>query len=340
MCNLMKCCVNCKYYEHISVLDDEAEWCHCPNHQGIISNDPNYVKSELSGECEHYERLENKQNIAPPTPSQDKTELKVGDRVYVSKTEGKASYGYILYCKGTIKDITFEPFYNRTTYKVKIDDKTNKYQEDGLFIFHKSKSLININQCENKTIKVDDSEEMLEDLYAKIDTAYTKLSNNKTTSKPQKEINEKIARKIMMNSVYGKTVGYSDPICTEPSIVDHYINKKRATYEKEREDAIQKVYDASPIGKAITNFIAALKKAGLKDEMLPNFNMLWNDNCLTDAEKAAINEIHTEYHLAMTKLHDKCRDCVAILVNCETFEQKMTILQKYDIIDSDYKLKA
>ena len=97
MCGLMKCCVNCKYYEHISELDDEVDWCHYPNQQGIISNDPNYVKSELSGDCEHYERLEYKQYIAPPpTPSQDKSELKIGDRIYVTKTEGKASYGYIL----------------------------------------------------------------------------------------------------------------------------------------------------------------------------------------------------------------------------------------------------
>lgn len=155
-----------------------------------------------------------------------------------------------------------------------------------------------------------------------------------------KEINEKVARKIMMNSVYGKVPFDNDPICTEPSIVDQYVNKKRATYEREREEAIQKINEASLVGKAITNFIAALKKAGLKDEMLPNFNMLWNDNCLTDAEKAAIKEIYTTYHLAMTKLHEKCRECLAILVNCETFEQKMTVLQKYDIIDSDYKLKA
>lgn len=158
-----------------------------------------------------------------------------------------------------------------------------------------------------------------------------------------KEINERIARKIMMNSVYGKAanvIAVDDPICTEPSIVDQYVNKKSATYGREREDAIQKINEASPVGKAITNFIASLKKAGLKDDMLPTFNLLWNDNCLTDAEKAAIKEIYTTYHLAMTKLHEKCRECVAILANCETFEQKMTVLQKYDIIDSDYKLKA
>ena len=144
----------------------------------------------------------------------------------------------------------------------------------------------------------------------------------------------------MNNSVYGKSAFDNDPICTKPSIVDQYVNKKSATYEREREDAIQKVNEASSVGKAITNFIAALKKAGLKDEMLPNFNMLWNDNCLTDAEKEAIKEVHTAYHLAMDKLYETCRECVAILVNCETFEQKMTVLQKYDIIDSDYKLKA
>ena len=211
MCELMKCCANCKYYEHISKLDDEVDWCNC---RGCpISDDPEYVKSEMSGNCAHYEQI-------------------------------------------------------------------------------------------------------------------------------RKEINERIARKIMMNSAYGKAVFDNDQICAESSIVNQYFNKKSATYEREREDAIQKINEASPVGKAITNFIAALKKAGLKDEMLPNFNMLWNDNCLTDTEKAAIKEIYTAYHLAMTKLHEKCRECVAILVNCETFEQKMTVLQKYDIIDSDYKLKA
>ena len=317
MCRLMKCCVNCKYYEHIRELDNEVDWCNY--HKCSISDDPEYVKSEMSGNCAYYERLEYKQYVAPPTSSQDKSELKVGDRVYVTKTEGKASYGYILYCKGTIKDITFEPFYNRTTYKVKIDDKINKYQEAGLFIFHKSKSLINVNQCENKTIKVE----------------VNKMKTNNSVFD-----NEKIARKLMINSVYGKAVFDDDPICTEPSIVDQYFNKKRATYEREREDAIQKINEASPVGKAITNFIAALKKAGLKDKMLPDFNLLWNDNCLTDAEKVAIEEIHAAYHIAMTNLQEKCRECVAILVNCETFEQKMTVLQKYDIIDSDYKLKA
>lgn len=235
MCELMKCCVNCKYYEHIRELDDEVDWCNC---RGCpISDDPEYAKSEMSGYCGHYERLEYKQYVEPtPTLSQDKSELKIGDRVCV-------------------------------------------------------------NQCENKTIKV--------------------------------EVNK------MNNSVFD-----NNTICTEPSIVYQYIDKKRATYEREREDAIQKINEASSVGKAITNFIAALKKAGLKDDMLPTFNLLWNDNCLTDAEKAAIKEVHTAYHLAMDKLYETCRECAAILVNCETFEQKMTVLQKYDIIDSDYKLKA
>ena len=243
MCRLIKCCVNCKCYEHIRELDNEVDWCNY--HKCSISDDPEYVKSEMSGNCAYYERLEYKQYVAePPT------------------------------------------LYNLT-----------HIEPDTWYDVIDCKQLI-------------------------------------------KEINEKIARKIMINSVYGKAAFDNDPICTEPSIVDQYFNKKRATYEREREDAIQKINEASPVGKAITNFIAALKKAGLKDKMLPTFNLLWNDNCLTDAEKVAIEEIHTAYHIAMTNLQEKCRECVAILVNCETFEQKMTVLQKYDIIDSDYKLKA
>ena len=309
MCELMKCCVNCKYYEHIRELDNEVDWCNC---RGCpISDDPEYVKSEMSGKCGHYERLEYKQYVEP-TP------------------------------------------YNLTHIKpdtwYKVDDDSREAFIDDMYAAY-------INLCNERETPHESLKQFITNYPLNIGECF-KLNSNTVTlnyrtnyndkymrnvldyKQIRKEINERTARKIMMNSVYGKAAFDNDPIYTEPSIVDQYINKKRAIYERERDEAIQKINEASLVGKAITNFIAALKKAGLKDEMLPNFNMLWNDNCLTDAEKAAIKEIHTAYHIAMTKLHEKCRECLAILVNCETFEQKMTVLQKYDIIDSDYKLKA
>ena len=309
MCGLMKCCVNCKYYEHIRELDNEVDWCHYPNHEGIISNDPEYVKSELSGDCEQYEQITSKPQHVPTRIKPD-TWYKVDD---------------------ASREIFIEDLY--AAYTNLCNDR--KIPHESLKQF-KTNYPLNVGEC----FKLNSSTNTLNyrtnynDKYMRDVIDYKQLI---------KEINEKIARKIMNNSVFGKAVFHNfdnDPICTEPGIIDQYSNKKRAIYEREKDEAIQKINEASPVGKAITNFIAALKKAGLKDKMLPDFRMLWNENCLTDAEKAAIKEVHTAYHLAMSKMLEKCRECVAILANCETFEQKMTVLQKYDIIDSDYKLKA
>lgn len=291
MCGLMKCCINCKYYEHVRALDDEADWCHYPNHEGIISNDPDYVKSELSGHCKYYEPI----TAQPP--------YDVGDRVLVKGIEGRSSYMEVRGKMGTIVKVERNDYFDKITYtfKVKMDKYYNEYQQEGLYVFNKINSL---------------------ELIA-------------STSKER--IMKSTAEKIMENSVFGRAA--FDPICTEPSIIDQYAQKKSKVYEQEREDTIRKLNEASPVGKAITNFIVALKKAGLKDEMLPDFQMLWNDNCLTDAEKAAIKAVHSDYHLAMSKLHETCRNCAAVFVNCQTFEQKMDVLQKFDIIDGNYKLK-
>ena len=304
MCELMKCCANCKYYEHIRELDNEVDWCNC--RECPISDDPEYVKSEMSGNCGHYEQITSKSQQEP-------THI-IPDTWYKVDDDSREAF---------IKDI-YAAYINlcneRETPHESLEQFITNYPLNTGECFRLNSDTLIINYRTNYN-----------DKYMRDIIDYKQLI---------KEINEKVARKIMINSVYGKAAFDNDPICTEPSIVDQYISKKIATHGREREDAIQKINEASPVGKAITNFIAALKKAGLKDEMLPNFNLLWNDNCLTDAEKAAIKEIHTAYHIAMTKLHEKCRECLAILVNCETFEQKMTVLQKYDIIDSDYKLKA
>lgn len=313
MCGLLKCCANCKYYEHIRVLDDEADWCHCPNRQGIISNDPNYVKSELSGDCKHYKQMtsEVKSLIEPDTwyyIDEDVRDEFIEDLYAVYREMCKVkSHAYVKICDfvknhPTIKSARCIKF-NSESFGVNYRSRYNP-----IYMF----DVINY-----KDMKQELNKEII-----------------------NKVIGDISMKSTIENNMFGKMTIDNDPICTEPSIVNQYINKKRATYEQEREQAIQKINEASPVGKAITNFITALKKAGLKDEQLPDFQRLWSHDCLTDTEKAAIKEIHTAYHCAMNKLHETCRECAAILVNCETFEQKMTVLQKYDIIDSDYKLKA
>ena len=233
-----------------------------------------------------------------------KPEYEVNDRVRVKATEGRSSYTKVLGKIGTIKKVMYDDFFGAPsyTYWVQVDNCTNEYQQEGLYVFNKHKSL---------TLVASTSKERI----------------------------MKEAEHIMANAVYGRAA-MGDLICAEPDILKQYLDKKASIYVIEREQAIQKLNEASPVGKAITSFITALKKAGVKDEMVPDFQMLWNDNVLTDTEKAALKEIHTAYHCAMKNLHDNVRQCEAILRNCQTFEQRMDVLQKYDIIDGNYKLKA
>ena len=49
MCNLIKCCANCKYHEHIQEVDNEVDWCHYLNQAGTIT--------KISGRtCGYYEQ--------------------------------------------------------------------------------------------------------------------------------------------------------------------------------------------------------------------------------------------------------------------------------------------
>ena len=195
MCGLMKCCANCKYYEHIRELDNEVDWCHYPNHEGIISNNPDYVKSELSGDCEHYEQMTLTQ--LKSRPQHEPTHI-IPDTWYKVDDDSREAFiedvyaAYINLCneRGT-------PHESLRRFKV-------NYQLNVGECFKLNSNTLTLNYRSNYN-----------DRYMREVIDYKQLI---------KEINEKIARKIMNNSVYGKAAFDNDPICTEPSIVDQYIN--------------------------------------------------------------------------------------------------------------------
>ena len=185
MCGLKKCCVNCKYYEHIRELDNEVDWCHYPNHEGIISNDPEYVKSELSGDCEQYEQITSKPQHVP-------TRIKP-DTWYKVDNDSREMFIEDLYA----------------AYLNLCDDK--KIPSMILKSFKEEYPQLNKAECFrlNSAIVMVNYRSNYNDKYMQDVIDYKQLI---------KEINEKIARKIMNNSVYGMAA-MGDPICAEPSIV-------------------------------------------------------------------------------------------------------------------------
>ena len=222
MCRLMRCCINCKYYEHIRELDNEVDWCHCPNQEGVISHNPEYVKTELSGECEQYEQITSESEYEP-------THI-IPDTWYKVDKDSREAF---------IQDV-FAAYINLCNER--------KTPHESLRRF-KANYQLNVGECfklNSNTLTLN-YRTNYNDKYMRNVLDYKQI---------RKEINERIARKIMNNSVFGKSAFDNDPICAQPSIVDQYLDKKRAIYEREKDAAINKLNEASPVGKAITNSIS------------------------------------------------------------------------------------
>ena len=130
-----------------------------------------------------------------------------------------------------------------------------------------------------------------------------------------------------------------DTLCGQQSILDLYHQKKSAQYSAETQEAIATIHANSVCGRAAKNYVNYLKKNGVNEKLIPDYRSLISEHMLTPTELKMIDELNDAYHTAMSNLNKKCQECAAILVTCETFEQKMVVLQNYDIIDCLYKLK-
>lgn len=79
--------------------------------------------------------------------------FKNGDVVRICNTENRSAYIRMLGKVGTIVDAEYTRYIDdeRITYRVRVDDSPNEYQENGLWVFHKEKSLKLYNpQCDDQ----------------------------------------------------------------------------------------------------------------------------------------------------------------------------------------------
>ena len=79
--------------------------------------------------------------------------FKKGDVVVIDHAENRSAYVRMLGKVGTIVDAEYTRYIDneRITYRVRVDDSPNEYQENGLWEFHKEKSLKLYNpQCDDQ----------------------------------------------------------------------------------------------------------------------------------------------------------------------------------------------
>ena len=79
--------------------------------------------------------------------------FKKGDVVVIDNAENRSAYVRMLGKVGTIVDAEYTRYIDdeRITYRVRVDDSPNEYQENGLWVFHKEKSLKLYNpQCDDQ----------------------------------------------------------------------------------------------------------------------------------------------------------------------------------------------
>ena len=79
--------------------------------------------------------------------------FKKGDVVVIDNAEKRSAYVRMLGKVGTIVDAEYTRYIDdeRITYRVRVDDSPNEHQENGLWVFHKEKSLKLYNpQCDDQ----------------------------------------------------------------------------------------------------------------------------------------------------------------------------------------------
>ena len=79
--------------------------------------------------------------------------FKKGDVVVIDNAENRSAYVRMLGKVGTIVDAEYTRYIDdeRITYRVRVDDSPNEHQENGLWVFHKEKSLKLYNpQCDDQ----------------------------------------------------------------------------------------------------------------------------------------------------------------------------------------------
>ena len=238
--------------------------------------------------------------------------FKKGDVVIIDHAENRSAYVRMLGKVGTIVDAEYKRYIDaeRITYSVRVDDSPNEYQENGLWIFHKEKSL--------KLYEEDPSIIQLRQMSGYIDDCIAQAVVNKETT-------------INTFNIKGdnKTIN---------NILDIYGERKREKINRKYDDMENIIKQSDPRYKVWRECVDKLNELYSEDKILTTDHFApikLSENTikkLDDNETLRCNELGD--------LSDKLNEVQAQLSMCETYDQKQEILRRYNIINKNGKVNG
>ena len=238
--------------------------------------------------------------------------FKKGDVVKICKSESRIYYDQMRGRIGTIVDAEHKQYVDdeRITYRVRVDDYRNEYQEQGLWVFHDESSLELYNpQCDDQMDAYN---------YAiSINTNWADmlLERNLIDEK------YKIGDKNNMNN-----------------ILEIYEEKQLRKIHKKYDDLEQLIKQTDERYKVWLECTTTLNKLYEEDKIC-NFTHA-NINLSEDTKKKLRTIVYDKREEDLRKFYSKKAEVNAQLSMCETYDQKQEILRRYNIINKNGKVNG
>ena len=233
--------------------------------------------------------------------------FKKGDVVVIDNAEKRSAYVRMLGKVGTIVDAEYTRHIDdeRITYRVRVDDSPNEHQENGLWVFHKEKSLKLYNpQCDDQL-----------DAY---EYAIQKLGLNDNPHNRDYII--KGEKQNMMNE-----------------ILEIYGDRKREKINKHYEQLMEQTKLADERYVIFKDCSNKLDKLYKEDGIITNHLV---EPRLAEKTKKHLEELAELREEEYWKLNNKIKEVDAQLSMCETYDQKQEILRRYNIINKNGKVNG
>ena len=240
-----------------------------------------------------------------------KLKFKKGDVVVIDRTENRSAYVRMVGKVGTIVDAEYTQYVDdeRITYRVRVDDSPNEYQERGLWVFHDESSL--------KLYEEDPSIIQLRQMSGYIDDCIAQAVVNKETT-------------INTFNIKGDNKTMND-------ILHIYVDRKREKINKHYEQLMELTKLADERYAIFKDCSDKLDKLYKEDGIITNHLV---EPRLAETTKKRLEKLAELREEEYCKLENLIREVHAQLSMCETYEQKQTVLNNYKILKSNGKINA
>ena len=116
------------------------------------------------------------------------------------------------------------------------------------------------------------------------------------------------------------------------NILSQWYDKQIYNATKNNELKLIEFCKSTKTGKTINKYIELL------DNNSVSFGEIWTTKFLTKDEQNNLNHICNTYVQRIEQINDTRFQCEAMLNMCDTFKQKIDVLQKFKIIDNNYQI--